>query len=354
MTTKEAALFALCEKGNHYYGLKELDRALYYYNMAMNRGYGGLQIIQRAQRLKEQGIMPKPPIDIGRARRLIKGLRQEYLRQFLFVKANYPERLMTSLKSLINCTLDPKAYKIEETPEQINFLQDGKPVMIFEKKGKNNHPAMQFFWEIEKYYKEAPGEDGKAVKIPAKRKKYYYVIVFDTFTDLLVHMRRVHLFKETYYEEHRGELYTLINDEFKNYKQPQLRLLGNEFIHWLECFSVLNELFKLHSDQLEYDYLKDYIADTIEHFTRLVEKEAIFKVDIIFMMLVLLEKLYERFPSERREKYQFLYTKYVVCKKFNDAYQSFFTSISQEIITEPKLHEFMKSIKAFRANLFKK
>lgn len=352
---KAAALFALCEKGNHFYGLKELDRALYYYNMAINKGYDGLQIIQRAQRLKEQGVKPKPPIDVGHARRIIKGLRQEYLRQFVFVKANYPDRLITSLNALIQCTLDPKAYKIEQTPEQVNFLQDGKAVMVFEKKDeKDNQPCMQFFWEMEKYYKEAPGEDGKVVKIPAKRKRYHVVIIYDTFTDLLVHLRRMHLFKEAYYEEHRADLFNLINDEFKNYKQPQLRLLGHEFIHWLECFSVLNELFRLHSDKLEYDYLKDYIADTIDYFTKMVEKEPIFKVDFIFMMLVLLEKLYERFPSERREKYQFLYNKYVPCKKFDEAYQGFFKSVGQEIITEPKLHEFMKSIKPFRANLFKK
>ncbi len=117
---------------------------------------------------------------------------------------------------------------------------------------------------------------------------------------------------------------------------------------------MLNELFRLYSDKLEYDYLKDYIADTIDYFVKMVDKEAIFKVDFIFMVLVLLEKLYERFPSEQREKYKFLYTnKYIVCKKFNDTYQEFFKSVGQEIITEPKLHEFMKSIKPFRANLFK-
>ncbi|MEX2681782.1 MAG: hypothetical protein Q6373_009280 [Candidatus Sigynarchaeota archaeon] len=351
---KTANLFALCEKGNHFYGLKEYDRALYYYEQAINKGYDGLQIIQRAQRLKEQGIKPKPAIDIGRARRLIKGLRQDHLRQFVFVKANYPDRLIASLKALINCTIEPKAYKIEETPEQVNFFQEGKPVMVFEKKdARNNRPCMQFFWEMEKYMKEAPGEDGRTVRIPAKRRKYHFVIVYDTFTDLLVHLRRVHLFKEPYYEEHRDELFNLINDEFKNYKQPQLRLLGHEFIHWLECFSVLNELFRLHSDKLEYDYLKEYIGDTIDYFVKMVDKEAIFKVDFIFMMLVLLEKLYERFPSERRDKFKFLYTKYMVCKKFDDAFQEFFKSVGQDIITEPKLHEFTKSIKPFRAHLFK-
>ena len=154
MPTKQAALFALCEKGNHFYGLKELDRALYYYSLAINKGYDGMQIIQRAQRLKEQGVKPKPAIDIGRARRLVKGLRQDHLRQYVFVKANYPERLITSLTALITCTLEPKSYKVEETPEQVAFLQDGKPVMVFEKKdAKNDRPCMQFFWEMEKYYK---------------------------------------------------------------------------------------------------------------------------------------------------------------------------------------------------------
>ena len=38
-------LFDLCEKGNHFYKLKELDRALFYYNMALSKGYEGLQII---------------------------------------------------------------------------------------------------------------------------------------------------------------------------------------------------------------------------------------------------------------------------------------------------------------------
>nr|MDO8111375.1 hypothetical protein [Candidatus Sigynarchaeota archaeon] len=351
--SKDAQLFLLCEKGNHHYGLKEYDRALYYYDLAIQKGYGGLQIIQRAQRLKEQGIKAKPPIDIGKARKIVK-FRQEDWKQFIFVKANYPERLVTSLKSIINCTIDQKAFTIEETLQQVNFLENGKPVMIFEKKdAMNNRPGMQYFTELEKYYKTEV-VDGKKIKIPAKRKKYHFFIVFDSFTDLLVQLRRIGLLWETYYEEHRNDLFTLINEEFKTYKQPELRLLGLDFIHWLETYSVLNELFKLFSDKLEYDYLKDYIADTIEYYTKLIEKDSIYKVDFIFMMLVLMEKLYTRFPSEKRDKYSFIYPKYLVCKKFNDMYQEFFTSISQEIITEPKLHEFMKSIKSFRQNVFKK
>ncbi|HME52909.1 MAG TPA: hypothetical protein VKM55_11875 [Candidatus Lokiarchaeia archaeon] len=346
-------LFALCEKGNHFYGIKELDRALYYYDLAIQKGYGGLQIIQRAQRLKDQGIKPRPGIDVGKARAIIK-LRQEDWRQFIFVKANYVNKLMASLKAIINCTIEKGSFKVEDTPQQINFLEKSKPVMIFPKKDANNlRPCMQYFTEMEKYYKTEIA-DGKKIQIPAKRKKYHVFMIFDSFTDLLVHLRRVQLFKETYYEEHRNDLFSQIDEEFKKYKQAELRLLGNDFIHWLETYSVLNELERQVPDALEYDYLQDYIADTIGYYSKLVEKEAIYRVDFIYMMLVFLEKLYEQFPSEMPDKFNFIYTKYLPCRKFDEAYQDFFTSIGQEIITEPKLHEFTNSIKPFRQSLFKK
>lgn len=346
-------LFALCEKGNHFYGVKELDRALYYYDLAIQRGYGGLQIIQRAQRLKDQGIKPRPAIDLGKARAIIK-IRQEDWRQFIFVKANYVDRLVTSLKAIINCTIEQSSFKVEDTPGQVNFLEKSKPVMIFQKKdAKNLKPCMQYFTEMEKYYKNEVA-DGKKIQIPAKRKKYHVFIIYDSFTDLLVQLRRVLLFKETYYEEHRNDLFSQIDDEFKNYKQPELRLLSRDFIYWLETFSVLNELERQVPDALEYDYLKDYIADTIGYYSKLVEKEAIYRIDFIYMMLVLLEKLYEHFPSEMPDKFNFIYSKYLLCRKFDDAYQDFFASIGEEIITEPKLHEFAKSIKPFRQSLFKK
>jgi len=270
------------------------------------------------------------------------------------VKANYVDKLMASLKTIINCTIEKASFKVEDSPQQISFLEKAKPVMIFPKKdAKNLRPCMQYFTEMEKYYKTEVA-DGKKIKIPAKRKKYHVFIIYDSFTDLLVHLRRVQLFKGTYYEEHRDDLFSLINEEFKNYKQPEVRLLAQDFIHWLETYSVLNDLERQVPDALEYDYLQDYIADTIGYYSKLIEKEAIYRVDFIYMMLVFLEKLYEHFPSEMPDKFNNIYTKYLPCKKFDDAYQDFFASIGQEIITEPKLHEFTKSIKPFRQSLFKK
>nr|MDO8117068.1 hypothetical protein [Candidatus Sigynarchaeota archaeon] len=119
-------IFALCEKGNHFYNINEFDRALYYYNMALLKGYDGLQIIQRAQRLKDQGVVPKPPIDVGKARKLIR-VRQEDWRQYVFVKANYPDKLTASLNTIIKCTLEPKTFSMQEDKQQVMFLQDKKP-----------------------------------------------------------------------------------------------------------------------------------------------------------------------------------------------------------------------------------
>ena len=345
-------LFDLCEKGNHFYKLKEYDRALYYYDLALNKGYDGLQIIKRAQRLKEMGVVPKPAINVGRARRLVR-IRQEAHKQFVFIKANYPDVLVVSLKKLITCTLDADKYAVEQEGKEILFKKDGKPMMSFIMKDENNlRVTFQYFWEMEKYYKTTI-VDGKKIKMPAKRRRYHFVIVYDSFTDLLIQLKRITLFNQTYYEEHREELIRYLKEEFSTYKQPEIRILPIEFTLWLETFSVLHDLHKKHSDVLEYDYLKEYIMDTLDYNLKLLEKDPIYKIDILYIMIVFLEKLYETFPMQEKDKYQFIYDKYIPCKKFNEIYTQLFKDFSATLINEPMLHEFTKSLKPFRANLFK-
>lgn len=345
-------LFALCEKGNHFYNLKELDRALYYYNTALAKGYDGIQILQRAQRLKDMGVTPRPPIDTGKARRVVR-VRQEAWRQVVFVKANYPDRLLKSLETITSCTLEPSSFSIRDGADAVEFLEHKKPVMTFLKRGKNgNHVTMQYFTEMEKYQK-VQVVDGKKIKLPAKRRKYHFFIVYDSFTDLLVQLRRILLLQETYYEEHRDELRAAIDAEFGSYKQPEIRALGIEFGHWLESYSVMHALFREHSDKLEYDYLKGTIADTLDGYLARVEKDPIFKIDYVFMIIVLLERLYKRFPLENRDKYAFVYARYIPCKKFADTFAPFLAQVEQETITEPVLHEFTRAIKPFRQALYK-
>lgn len=353
-TRKESKmdLFDLCEKGNHFYKLGELDRALFYYNMALSKGYDGLQIIKRAQKLKDDGVNPKPPIHVGKAKKLI-GIRQEFLRQFVFVKANYPDVLIKSLETLITCTLEPDAYAIEQDDDQVRVLKDGKPALVFLKKDKlNNYPGYQYISEMEKY-KKTQVVDGKTISVPAKRKKYHFIIVLDTFTDLLIHLSRIKLFNQPYYEEHQQELLDYLNKEFSKYERNELRVIPDQFVHWLETLSVLSNLIKTHVNWLEIDYTAEYVTSWLDYYLDLVEKEAIYKIDVIFMIMVFLEKLYRRFPSEYQDKYEFIYEKYMVCRKFNEIFGQFFSDIEQEVISEPVLHEFEKAIKAFRDSLFR-
>jgi hypothetical protein len=336
---------------------KEMDRALYYYNLALAKGYDAAQVLQRAQRLKDAGVQPKPPISVGKARHAIH-LRQEPWCQFVFVKANYPDRLVASLNKIITCTIDPKLYKVETSDGEIKYLETGKPAMIFQKKdAKNLRVTYQYFTEMEKYTKTET-VDGKKINIPAKRKKYDFFIVYDTFTDIVVQLKRITLlFAETYYEDHRNEIVTMINGEYQNYKQPEMRYLAIDFLNWLESFSVLNALARDVPSALESDseYLKEEIMATMDYYLKLVEKDPIYKADFVFFLLVFLEKIYARFPAELPDKYAFIYQKYLPCRKFDEAYsESFLSAIADEIITEPKLREFTKSLKNFRQTLFKK
>ncbi len=346
-------IFALCEKGNHFYNINEFDRALYYYNMALLKGYDGLQIIQRAQRLKDQGVVPKPPINVGKARKLIR-VRQEDWRQYVFIKANYPDRLLTSLNAITRCTLDPASFSVQEDKQQVTFLQEKKPAMIFHKKDdKILRVTFQYFTEMEKYYKTTV-IDGQKIKMPAKRRKFHFFIVYDSFTDLLIQLRRIKLFDETYYEDHRQELFDAINGEYGNYAQTAIKLLPVEFLLWLESWSIINELGRKMPNTIEPTYLQEYIGDSLDYYLGLMN-DPLYKIDYIFMIIVFLEKLYRKYPREHPEKYNFIYTdyKYLPCKKFSDIYKVFFEDTGREIITEPKLHEFTKSIRPFRANLYK-
>nr|MDO8116434.1 hypothetical protein [Candidatus Sigynarchaeota archaeon] len=208
--------------------------------------------------------------------------------------------------------------------------------------------------EMEKYYKTTV-VDGQKIKMPAKRRKYHFFIVYDSFTDLLIQLQRIKLFNETYYEDHRQDLFNAINDEYGGYAQTAIKLLPVEFLLWLESWSILNELGRILPDAIENAYLQEYIGDSLDYYIDLMEKDPIYKIDYVFMIIVFLEKLYRRFPRERPEKYNFIYSdyKYLPCKKFSDIYKSFFEDTGKEIITEPKLHEFTRSIKPFRANLYK-
>ncbi|MHA1792224.1 MAG: hypothetical protein ACTSVI_06230 [Promethearchaeota archaeon] len=345
-------LFDLCERGNHYYNTKEYDRALYYYNLAINKGYDGLQIIQRAQRLKDMGVVPKPPIDVGKARQVIK-IKQEDWRQFVFVKANYPEKLIASLKSLVKCTIKPSTHDVENTEQVIYFKTENVPVMMFLYKDKKNmKTTCQFITEMEKYYKTTI-VDGKKIKMPAKRKKYHFVIVYDTFTDLLLALQSVKLFDQVYYEEHRQELLDKINDEFGDYRQVEIKTLSLQFISWLETFSIIHHLARTHDDLLEKDYLKEYIHESLSEYISLVEKEPIYRIDYFYFLMVFLEKLYKKYPAEKPDKFEFIYEKYLVCRKFNETFGRFIQDISENLITEPVLHEFSRFINQFRKDLFK-
>ncbi|MFX0099014.1 MAG: hypothetical protein ACFFCS_05490 [Candidatus Hodarchaeota archaeon] len=345
-------LFDFVVKGNHFYKLGELDRALFYYNMALAKGYDGLQVIKRAQKLKDEGVKPKPPIHVGKAKKLI-GIKQETLRQFVFVKANYPEVLIKSLNILITCTLEPDSYSVEQDDEQVRLLKDGKPAMVFLKKDKlNNYPGCQYISEMEKY-KKTQVVDGKTIQVPAKRKKYHFVIVLDTFTDLLIHLSRIKLFDQPYYEEHRQELLEYLNEEFSKYDRIDIRILPDQFVFWLETLSVLSNLIKTHVNWLEIEYTAEYVTDWLDHFLEHVEKEAIYRIDVVFMILVFLEKLYKRFPSEYQDKFEHIYEKYMVCRKFREIFGQFFTDIEQKVLSEPVLHEFEKAVKSFRQALFK-
>ncbi|MHA1682314.1 MAG: hypothetical protein ACTSUE_15360 [Promethearchaeota archaeon] len=346
-------LFDLCERGNHFYNTKEYDRALYYYDMAIQKGYDGLQIIQRAQRLKGMGVVAKPPIHVGKAMHLIR-VKQEVWRQIVFVKGNYPEKLLISLEAYKGCVIDKGSYTVDEDDRRVRFMKAGKPVMEFKKvDGKNNKVTCQVFTEMEKYYKTKV-IDGKKIKIPAKRKKYHFFIVYDSFTDLLVQLTRLRLFEQTYYEEHREALEKMIDDEYGSSDRLEIANIATSFIFWLESFSVLHHLFKNHTNQLEIDVLKEVIHDELNHYITLIESEPIFKIDYFFFILVFLQKLYERFPAENRDKYDYLYDTpaYLVCKKFRDTFKEFLDDISQSLITEPVLHEFTKFIGQFRKNLF--
>ncbi|MHA1699755.1 MAG: hypothetical protein ACTSWN_13000 [Promethearchaeota archaeon] len=346
-------LFELCEKGNHFYNLGEYDRALYYYELAINKGYDGLQIIQRAQRLKDQGIISKPPIHVGKARRVVRTIQEPH-KQYIFVKANYPDRLIKSLETLIQCTQSPRDYKIQKDEQKIQFLHGNDVLMIFPYRDKKNlHVIGQYFTEIEKYYKIQKMDDGRKIKLPSKRRKFHFVIVHDSFVDLLVELKKIKLLEETYYEDHRNDLIAMIDKEFGNYKYFEIQTLSLQFVYWLETHSVLFWLFREHTDLLEIDYLKNFIMENIDYYLKIVEREAIFKIDYYFMILVFLERLYKRFPAEQREKYEFIYEKYYICRRFSDTFKQFFDDIEKDLINEPKLHGFYKFIPKFRENLFK-
>lgn len=344
-------LFDLCERGNHFYKLKEYDRALYYYDMAIQRGYDGLQIIQRAQRLKQQGIKAKPPIHIGKAK-AASGIRQEPWRQLVMVKANYPSRLVDSLEQYKECTLDPDQFETRVEEDTIFFTENGTPVMEFIKLDEMNlQVTCQYFTEMEKYFK-VKIVDGKEIKIPAKRKKYHFFIIYDSFTDLLAQFTRVRLLEQTYYEEHRQELVKEIDDEFGSYKQLEISRLPETFVYWLEMFSVLHHLFRTNTDLVEIDYLKSYIHEQLQKYLGLVERSAIYKIDYFYIIIVLLEKLYQRFPAENKDKFERVYDDFLVCRKFDETFNKFLEDISQKLISEPVLHEFAKFIGNFRENLF--